>query len=542
MIGGFYSMLEVYQKEVIKMYKVLIAEREREYVDQLRGIINREYRNCTITNIVGTSREVIDLLGKEDSDIDIAIINVKLTGVNGLQAIKKIREKNIETRILMLSEFSYLEFAQEAIRLKVDNYIIMPANENEISEAIRLCLEEIVKMNHYKQKICSVTTEYQEAKQYIEYSYIYTVLFSKLTSREIKRYIELLGISLKGCVVNMELESEDMKQINKQTVLQQIYECVHECDGGMFRFVVGPKINRRIVLYVSYFCEETEENNSKLKELLRTIVNDIKTKLLIDAHIGIGKVEEVVDIYASYQDSIRNLRDKRNVLDATGIQDTESYYGNLYKDLEKKYLTSLRLKDGESSNYLNYLLDCMDHFSDEVRRSKIIELLALTRHTMTDFDWETYTQDNFTEYLLTVSNIPIDELKAWAHQTFEYIQYSQVDQNRLYTKAVSDAINIIDGEYTKNITLEEMAKRVGVSSQYLSKIFKEETGQTFVEYLTTLRINRAKDIIQTSDQPIKQVGIIVGYKDPNYFSRIFRSVVGLSPSDFRDSVKHKIGK
>ena len=117
-----------------------------------------------------------------------------------------------------------------------------------------------------------------------------------------------------------------------------------------------------------------------------------------------------------------------------------------------------------------------------------------------------------------------------------------MDQNRLYTKAVSDAITIIDGEYTKNITLEEMAKRVGVSSQYLSKIFKDETGRTFVEYLTTLRINRAKDIIQTSDQPIKQVGIMVGYKDPNYFSRIFRSVVGVSPSDFRDSVKHKIGQ
>lgn len=524
------------------MYKVLIAEREREYVDQLRGIINREYRNCEIMYIVGTSREVIELVGKEDSDIDIAIINVKLTGVNGLQAIKKIREKNIDTRILILSEFSYLEFAQEAIRLKVDNYIIMPANDNEISEAIRHCLEEIVRMNHYKQKICSVTTEYQEAKQYIEYSYIYTVLFSKLASREIKRYVELLGISLKGCVVNMELESDDIKQINKQTILQQIYECIHACDGGMFRFVVGPKINRRIVLYVSYLCEETEENNSKLKELFRTIVKDIKTKLLIDIYVGIGKVEEIINIYSSYQDSIRNLRDKRSVLDTNGIQDTESYYVNLYKDLEKKYLTSLRLKDGESSNDLNYLLDCMDHFSDEVRRSKIIELLALTRHTMTDFDWETYTQDNFTEYLMSVSDIPIGELKAWAHQTFEYIQYSQVDQNRLYTKAVSDAINIIDGEYTKNITLEEMAKRVGVSSQYLSKIFKEETGQTFVEYLTTLRINRAKDIIKTSDQPIKQVGIMVGYKDPNYFSRIFRSVVGLSPSDFRDSVKHKIGQ
>lgn len=524
------------------MYKILIAEREQEYVDQLKNIINLEYSNCEITHIVGSSREAIEHLGREDSDIDVAIINVKLTGVNGLQTIKKIREKNIETRILILSEFSYLEFAQEAIRLKVDNYIIIPANNNEISDAIRLCLDEIVRMNHYKQKICSVTTEYQEAKQYIEHSFIYTVVFSKLTSREIKKYVGLLGISLVGCIVNIELESDDVKLINRQTNLQQIYECIHEHDGGMFRFVVGPKINRRIVLYVSYLCEETEENNDKLKELFETITQDIEAKLLIGVGAGIGKVEEMGNIYASYQDSIRNLRDKKNIADTDGIQDKETYYVNLYKDLEKRYLTSLRLKDGESTNDLNHLLDCLDHFSDEVRKSKIIELLVLTHHTMTGFDWENYTQDNFTGYLLSVSNMPIAELKAWAHQTFEYIQYSQVDQNRLYTKAVSDAINIIDDEYTKNIKLEEVAKRVGVSSQYLSKIFKDETGQTFIEYLTNLRINRAKDIIQTSDQPIKQVGIMVGYRDPNYFSRIFRSVVGISPSDFKDSVKHKINQ
>ncbi|WP_455714609.1 helix-turn-helix domain-containing protein [Anaerosporobacter sp.] len=182
----------------------------------------------------------------------------------------------------------------------------------------------------------------------------------------------------------------------------------------------------------------------------------------------------------------------------------------------------------------------MDYFSDEVRRSKVIELLVLTRHTMTAFDWESYTQDNLTNYLLAVNNIPSNELKAWAHQTFEYIHYSQMDQNRLYTKAVSDAINIIDSEFVKNVTLEDVAGRVGVSSQYLSKIFKEETNQTFVEYLTNLRITRAKEIIQTSDQPIKQVGIMVGYKDPNYFSRIFRSVVGISPSDFRKNVKTRL--
>lgn len=104
------------------MYKIIIAERDIQNIRQLQGIITKEYRNCQITNIVGSSREVIELLDKEDTDIDIAIINVRLTGINGLQAIKRIRQKNVETRILILSEFGYLEFAKEAIRLKAESY------------------------------------------------------------------------------------------------------------------------------------------------------------------------------------------------------------------------------------------------------------------------------------------------------------------------------------------------------------------------------------------------------------------------------------
>ncbi|WP_455714608.1 response regulator [Anaerosporobacter sp.] len=325
------------------MYKVIIAERDMEYIRQLQGIITKEYRDCQIINIVGSSREVIELLNHEDTDIDIAIINVKLTGVNGLEAIKKIRQKNVETRIIILSEFGYLEFAKEAIRLKADSYITMPASDYELSEAIDLCLKEIVRIEKYRRTICSVTSEYQEAKQYIEYSYIYSVVFSKLTSREIKKYVDLLGISMRGCMVNLELESEDMRLINKQTVIQQIYECIHEHDSSMFRFVFGPRMGKRIILYVSYNCEETEENKEKLKELLNAITEDINMKLSINIHLGIGKVEEISNIYASYQDAIRSFRVNRYT--RSNLEDSEEFYNNLYKDLEKKYLKSLRLND-----------------------------------------------------------------------------------------------------------------------------------------------------------------------------------------------------
>ncbi|WP_310601904.1 response regulator transcription factor [Anaerosporobacter sp.] len=523
------------------MYKIVIAERDSNYIEQIKGIIDREYRNCEITHIVDSSEATIELLAKEDSWIDIAIINIKLVGTDGLQTIRRIKKKNIETRIIVLSEFNYIEFIQEALRLKVDDYIIMPAEESRLSESIGLCLKTIVNMNCYKQNLSSVMTTNHEAEQYVEYSFIYTVAMSKLTAREIKKYIEILKIGTHGCIVNMEIEAEDGKQINKQNITQQVYECVHEYDGEMFQFVVGPRISRRIILYASYRHEKTEENNAAHEELLNIIKSDIEKRLQVKVYLGVGKTEEITNIYTSYQDSIRDLRNKKRSSDNDDeIEDVDAFHRSLYKDLEKNYLKSLRLKNGESSNYLNHLLDSMDYFSEEERRDKVIELLVLVRHTVPDFDWGTYAQDSFREYLMSIGKMPMQELKEWAYQIFECIQYSQVDQNRLYTKSVSDSVNIIDAEYMKNITLDEIARRVGVSSQYLSKIFKEETGQTLVEYLTSLRINRARELIQTSDQPIKQVGIMVGYKDPNYFSRIFRNVVGVSPSEFRDEVKNRL--
>ncbi|WP_167957767.1 helix-turn-helix domain-containing protein [Anaerosporobacter faecicola] len=520
------------------MFKILIAERNSEYIQMIKNMIDHSYPNCEVAHIVGTSREVIELLAKDFSGIDIAFINIEITGVNGLQAIRKVRKKNLETRIIILSEYSYLAFAREAIRLKADEFITLPTNENELRYATELCLDEIEKNNVYKQNICSVTNKYREAKIYIEYSLIYTIVFNRLTTKDIKKYIELLDIGTHGCMINVEFYSDNVKMINKQSVSIQVYDVFHEYENAMIRFAVGPRVGKRVVCYVS-FDKTIDGIKLNLVDILHHIKKVLDKKLGVCVQIGLGREEDIGNIYASYQDSIRSLRIEGESGKQYIEKKKEYYDSNLYKDLEKKFLISLRMKDGEGSNYLNNLLDCLDLFSDDAKKSKIIELLALTRHVISGVDWERYTQVSFLEYLNQIEEIPANEIKAWAHQKFEFIQHSQIDQTRLYSKAVSDALNIVEAEFKENITLEEVAKRVGVSSQYLSKIFKEETKDTFIEYLTRRRINQAKEIIQTSDYPLKQIGLMVGYKDPNYFSRTFRSVENMSPKDFRDMIKKR---
>ena len=84
------------------------------------------------------------------------------------------------------------------------------------------------------------------------------------------------------------------------------------------------------------------------------------------------------------------------------------------------------------------------------------------------------------------------------------------------------------------MALEEVAQAVNISPYYFSKLFKEETGVNFTEYLTGLRIETAKALLKNRELSIKQVCLDSGYANPNYFSRIFKKWTGITPTEFRD--------
>ena len=99
---------------------------------------------------------------------------------------------------------------------------------------------------------------------------------------------------------------------------------------------------------------------------------------------------------------------------------------------------------------------------------------------------------------------------------------------------IDRAKDYIAGHYSKDISLDDVSREVDISPYYFSKVFKEATGENFIEYLTNVRISRAKEMLLAGDSSMKEICSAVGYSDPNYFSRTFKKNVGVTPTEFKE--------
>ena len=97
----------------------------------------------------------------------------------------------------------------------------------------------------------------------------------------------------------------------------------------------------------------------------------------------------------------------------------------------------------------------------------------------------------------------------------------------------------IQENYDQDISLDDVSRHLNLSPYYFSKLFKSETGTTFVEYLTNLRIDRAKELLRDESLSIKEVCASVGYSDPNYFSRAFKKNLGVTPTVYREGLRNE---
>ncbi|MCR4877111.1 MAG: helix-turn-helix transcriptional regulator, partial [Clostridiales bacterium] len=119
----------------------------------------------------------------------------------------------------------------------------------------------------------------------------------------------------------------------------------------------------------------------------------------------------------------------------------------------------------------------------------------------------------------------------------EYCALAGAARKKEFSPAVQQAVNLVDAGFSEHITLQDAAEEVSLSANYLSLRFRQETGKTFSEYLTDVRMERARQMLAGTDLPVTVVAAECGIPDNNYFSRLFRRTENMSPREYR--MKHR---
>lgn len=505
-------------KRINTTYQVLVATNEKDS-EAIKQIISEEVGNDWKVTACTDGNAVLEMLKKKN--VDMLFLGLLFDGINQLEVLRQIRKMHKHLPICVCSEGCSPDIVSQVVSLGVDGYLELPVKRS-IFQKIVLQFQEKVRerKNSFERNV-----EAQRKREILENGFIYTILFGVKHEKKLYSYCDALEIPKQGCVLSIRCRN--------QGDLDKAEGKVREILEKNTSNVVGTKVENRLVYYIGMDKQSVGSVIQRLykQELRKKIKQELEEYFLQTYLVGVGGVYAIDEIYKSYQETLREGNVKSEEYQLSGYR-TEKYGNHReYANKVNKLLDSLKFNKEDSGQNFMELLDGMDYLERDAQINKIIQLLVVCCHTV-------YAgEDNGVQFLdcaqLLQEGQEVKDVKQWAYHKFEYVLYVlQQHQGRNTSVTVKQALEYMEKNYNKEISLDDVAKYVGVSPQHFSKIFKLETGTNYVEWITEIRMEQAKQYLTKGDRTVKEICYLVGYKDPNYFSRIFKKNVGVAPRDY----------
>ncbi|MCR5418562.1 MAG: response regulator [Lachnospiraceae bacterium] len=528
------------------MYKIMLADDEGIVLDSISFLLKGEYRDEIIIETAKTGRAVIELA--EQFRPDIALMDIHMPGINGIEAMREIRRGNENIIFIVVSAYDKFDYAKEALSLGAMEYLNKPVDKTRLLEVIERAMSQIDSQRKKRSQDLMIREKMETVVPILESGFLYNLLMGESFKEDVDGYKDLLGIEEDyGFVLVLIFgdgqEGSHMNNAAGTSVrLQDHQGRIRETIKEFFPAVVGSPMANKIVAIIpqSHMDPDFNERNTlidKSQQLVERIYS--VTGLLCRA--GIGSVVSMGDAAGSYNEALDSLTlTKEPVALTQDLPVKVGYEQNYPMETEKKLFDCVEKGDlpralAEAEVFFDWMAE---NYSDHVTdiRLKVLEFVLWAEHLAYHKSGRVYRFLSRKDYLPTV--LSLEELPAMREWFLEKIADAcrnvTLRKQRQTDNVVDKAKQFIDESYASDISLDEVSRIVDISPYYFSKLFKDATGETFIEYLAHLRIEKAKELFQASELTIKEICQPVGYADPNYFSRIFKKNVGVSPTDYKE--------
>lgn len=531
------------------MYTLIIVDDEALARHALRTRILKNFSDIEIIGEAENGKQAIEM--SRNLKPDIVVMDIKMPGINGIDASHAIINEFSDTKILMLTAYDNFNYIQQAMDIGVAGYLLKPLKSEDVINKINKVLKDIRSKRSQMDLSKEVEQKLGGIKPLIQKELISTLITGTTKSNEVKIYLEFLqekiDIGYFMLISPEQKDSDNFSDLIKKNAYDKVVDVVKNHLPVMRQCIFGKSIGNIII--VLFPVEATCSNESIVKESI-VISKEIKRKVKVianlDIAIGIGNVHsDMQNIKQSYDEANSALRKAIKHNDIVHYNSiSKDFDENIIKyplKLENVFLEQLRM--GNINKVKGLAEDIILHiFSSNFNiiniKEYVSELIIILKRNILQIGVEAQIVNNIG-ILLDINKIDkADELKMWTknniYTMIEYVGRLKTQKDSIIMRKIYE---FVDKHFYKDITLEMVSEQVGFSTQYFSKFFKENHGINFVEYITDKRIRYAKELLKFRDKSIKEIGKQVGYEDVNYFSRIFKKNTGLTPKQYRDKVK-----
>lgn len=520
------------------MYKILLTDDEQIVIDSMKFIISKNFASEVEVFTALSGSDALGIVSREQ--IDLIFMDINMPGMNGLDTIRCIKQLKSEIIIVVLSAFDTFQYAQEAMNLGAYKYITKPVNKNTVIGTIRSVMSLIDQQRGEKSQSQDLEKKLNSMSPMVESDFIYSCVFQEGSQADFSYYFDYFGLNHEEWVfISLEFPVlNDESRNDAYTKIREVLNSGH-------KVIISPFIMNRIVVF--YPLSTEEKSDSILKDNITQIHKILALTVSRNIRFGVSRREsDLSKINSSYNQSLR-------AMDSIGTdgglvffeeeksvkQQDNQNYGEMCKNLYARVSSGdVTASSSFFESLFTYLCQSNNNYLEDGKiKNAIIEVLFNVKSATLSVSPQFYNRDFDNLFSIIAAEKSIEQLHLFAkklvHDCTLEVQNCKVQKENPVAKKASE---FISEHLNQNISLEEAAEFAGVSSFYLSKIFKEEKGVSFSTYLNDRRLEKAKELLSNPELSVKEITAECGYNDQNYFSRLFKNQFGVSPTEYRDSV------
>jgi two-component system, response regulator YesN len=527
------------------MYRILVIDdesRQRKILSQVIKSFNRPYEVWEASN----GQDALRLI--QEMSFDIAICDIRMPLMDGLEFIKAVRKLNLSIRFVIVSGYGEFAYAKQAIGLQVSDYILKPIEEEQILQTLLKIENEITAQWQEKMKTRQIEILLHNMRPAYDEQLLRRWLFGDCTREECTEAQSLLP-DTRRCVVMLLHLCGDTDEKAKGLSLSQ--------DIADYFLTLGPVLcfwgqhnERIVVLGLDQECLHTETTHK-----IRFSLDKARQGLGMPIAIGVSSIQ---------------MMDKQGLV--MGVEQAESTLAGLFYMPEQvlfyfdevAYKLTNKLQRYPQREDSVFQIQTSDHDIQAIVENWLAMqigekwvrpdvLLGAICNSLLQYQHDLLQRFSMVNYLekapFSLANgIRMCESRKEATailcRYFIEIQnfISQLGESR-HTLVMEDCLVQLEKAFRADITLTSVASQYHFSPSYFSLLFKQYTGKSFINYMTSLRIKHASQLLETTSMKVYEIAQKVGFQDVKYFSRLFKKMQKVTPEEYRQlgaATKHRL--